>query len=244
MTETLNFGLKKPDLSDPVDVRVFNENFDKIDEQMGVFYNLFDNPEGYVPDWNPAVNKFVFLDVTEHVDPDEVSKAVDAGKTVRMWWKNSANEMTAKVDFTHVESKNTDSEQNTWYMGYVPHAFDTPGQIIIFLSDTVTKTTGERNVQVGFSNDMPERFLTALKGQIVQSVNGNAPDADGNVEVATSRTATAMDLSNWDNGTFTVDFSDGTRMNGTVTFDEAGNPVTISDGTNTMTITWPAKVTA
>ena len=60
----------------------------------------------------------------------------------------------------------------------------------------------------------------------------------------TGRTATAMDLSNWDNGTFTVDFDDGTRMNGTVTFDEAGNPVTISDGTNTMTITWPAEVTA
>jgi hypothetical protein len=59
----------------------------------------------------------------------------------------------------------------------------------------------------------------------------------------TGRTATAMDLSNWDNGTFTVDFSDGTRMNGTVTFDEAGNPVTIGDGTNTMTITWPAEVT-
>lgn len=33
-TETTNYKLKKPEKSDPIDITVLNENFDKIDEQM------------------------------------------------------------------------------------------------------------------------------------------------------------------------------------------------------------------
>lgn len=46
-----------------------------------------------------------------------------------------------------------------------------------------------------------------------------------------------IDFSNFDNGSFTVSYEDGTVSNHTVTFDAAGNPVSIDD----MTIVWGAE---
>lgn len=67
-------------------------------------------------------------------------------------------------------------------------------------------------------------YMNQLK-DFVKTVNGQAPDEGGNVEVAVSGlTGTAkLDFTNWDSGSFTETLSDGTTVEHTVTRDADGN---------------------
>ena len=53
--------------------------------------------------------------------------------------------------------------------------------------------------------------------------------------------AVSMNLSNFDNGSFSVSYEDGTVSVFTVTFDDAGNPVNINDGETDFAIAWGAS---
>lgn len=61
---------------------------------------------------------------------------------------------------------------------------------------------------------------------------------NGGTGTDTKPKAVSIDFTNFDNGRFFVTYADGTASNFTVTFDDAGNPVNISDGTNDFTIVW------
>lgn len=67
--------------------------------------------------------------------------------------------------------------------------------------------------------EMPDKIL-----EIIAS--------DANVTVAT------VDFTNWDNGSFTETLSDGSVIKYTVTFDDSGNPISISNGVDTYSIEW------
>lgn len=61
------------------------------------------------------------------------------------------------------------------------------------------------------------------------------------LENGTNLKAVSIDFSNFDNGSFSVTNGDGTVSNFAVTFDDAGNPVNINDGTNDFAIVWGAE---
>lgn len=238
-TELLTFPLQVQVHADPGE-GVKSVNYTALWGAENGCYNLFADGD-YIPTIVLS-EPYTGINVTEHVDPKKIVAATEYGLGLRVHFLDgSGNPCSAVLQEryeTDISSKD-DGEGGTlytysrYYCGLVSDPYTTGfGEIVL-------KDTCVDNVHTVTLH----RYLQEYTDGTVKTVNGVSPDEDGNVEVATSRTATAMDLSNWDNGTFTVDFDDGTRMNGTVTFDEAGNPVSIGDGTNTMTITWPTEVT-
>lgn len=77
------------------------------------------------------------------------------------------------------------------------------------------------------------------KGNYVQTVNGQTPDENGNVSVASVQ-PTSIDLSQYESGGRIVEtFADGTTKTTTVEFNGDGKPVKITDSAgNTMNLTW------
>lgn len=77
--ETTNFGLIKPELTDPADITAFNENWDKIDEQLlkagesGGSDLIQTEPgsevEGEEPTLDPIVEQVIRKIITEVVTP-------------------------------------------------------------------------------------------------------------------------------------------------------------------------------
>ena len=73
------------------------------------------------------------------------------------------------------------------------------------------------------------------------SVEGMAADAKavGDTLATLATQPTATDFSDWDDGSFTVQMSDGTIKDGSVTFDSNGNPKSITLDGHTVRITLP-----
>ena len=73
------------------------------------------------------------------------------------------------------------------------------------------------------------------------SVEGMAADAKavGDTLATLATQPAATDFSDWDDGSFTVQMSDGTIKDGSVTFDSNGNPKSITLGGHTVRITLP-----
>lgn len=121
MTLTKNYGLKKPDLTDPVDVGVLNENFDKIDDSLDPFYVLDLRQKISVTLPVTNVTGIETFDITSDIaDLDALRAAVAAGKTIRLCITTSdAKEigiplstkgMTVNDDGTYYEYSGTFSE--------------------------------------------------------------------------------------------------------------------------------------
>ena len=58
-------------------------------------------------------------------------------------------------------------------------------------------------------------------------------------EVASSVSASDLDFSNWDNGTFSGTMTDGSALDGSVAFDENNRPTSITVNGKTLTLTFP-----
>ena len=86
MRETLNFKLKKPDLTDPVDISVLNDNLDIIDEEL----NKSKSAAKYIIDATSvlrldfAETESKSVDLTETVNAEELLSAANAGNMIRL----------------------------------------------------------------------------------------------------------------------------------------------------------------
>lgn len=84
MTETKNFALKLPDPADMVDIGALNENFEKIDEEMGGGYYELDLRE--IVTWDRVServsNSFVLSEYADKIDLSSLYAALQNGKDV------------------------------------------------------------------------------------------------------------------------------------------------------------------
>lgn len=89
MRETLNFKLKKPDLTDPVDISVFNDNLDIIDEELNksAAQYIIDATSVLRLDFAETESKSV--DLTETVNAEELLAAANAGNMIRLKFLNA-----------------------------------------------------------------------------------------------------------------------------------------------------------
>lgn len=132
----------------------------------------------------------------------------------------------------------------------VPGSADTAGTVTSVAGRTgaVTLTSDDiADLLYGDTLTMALRTLHNSKPDRVQPDHGGklwAMDETGTlcfVEPARSAAVTAVDLSGWDSGSFTVTRDGGVTEEYVVTFDDDSRPVTITDGGGCVTvITWEA----
>lgn len=78
----------------------------------------------------------------------------------------------------------------------------------------------------------------------VKTINGNAPDEDGNIEISTDTSSTAsttaISVTEETDGSVTIveTLSDGSTNTAVITPDESGNPVTLTYNGTEIPITW------
>ena len=111
------------------------------------------------------------------------------------------------------------------------------GDHTIQITKTEVEGTGKIRGNTVGTPTSPAKMEKELKP--VKTVNGQEPDEQGNVVVgggsAELPTVTAIDLSNFENGSFT-ETAGGVTITHTVTFDTQGRPTKIDD----IAITWGA----
>ena len=200
MTETKNYKLKKPGLSDPVDIEVLNENFDTIDKELRSFYDIFQSG-----DFRPTCDlssKEEVIDVTEYIDYDKIVEAAVFKKGIRMWF-NTSFEASCYALLTSIYS----SVSNLYFCSLVSSPFYNSS----YAEFVLVCNRSDRTISLRHYGDFPHRLLNDIKGEVVQTVNGNAPDENGNVEVATAGSAVVSGhtVVNGDIYTMTLTLEDG-----------------------------------
>lgn len=168
MTETKNYKLKKPDLSDPVDIRVLNDNFDTIDEELysGSYCDL--DLTAYSVDYAAESQS---LDVTDAVSAEVIEALA-----------NGAEPRPVRVIFTSgsVTVSMVLPDRYLVEDGYYRY-FGTSGNLsqvsysTLFLKPWYDETAAAWKLTLMC-------YANQLKNYI-KTVNGVAPDDDGNVEV-------------------------------------------------------------
>lgn len=221
MIKTTNFGLNKPELSDPVDVRVFNENTDKIDEELGKYYDLFKDGN-FIPSFDLSA-KLEEIDVTEYLNFAEMySQVITKGKIPRLWFTRSESGATCEVLLTDIYDE---AGTNVYFCGLSSHPYyDASYAEFVLIYRRTEETFTLRHY-----GDFPHRFLDVIKGEVVKTVNGVAPDAEGNVEVETAGPAVVSGHTSINGNTYTM----------TLTLDDGSTSVNVVEVTDGL----PTKIT-
>lgn len=88
MTETKNYGLKLPDLTDPADIGVLNENFEKIDEGLARFYDLdLREVVTYAPESGRGVNSFYLNNILDSTTLETIAAVMEAKRNINLQFK-------------------------------------------------------------------------------------------------------------------------------------------------------------
>lgn len=223
MTETTNLKLKKPGLNDPVDISVLNENFDRIDDSIGgVSTYVIDLTSVLTVDfWNSGSNR---IDLTDTVDGAAILAATDKGSLLRL---RLLTESGSTVEMALDDR--LDTSTYTQFGGIA----DNP-QYESYAQFQLRIRTDSGAVELVYHPH--------VMASVVTSINGIPPDENGNVDIETSsEQPVSIDLSNYEAGSIRLTYADGGAMDVAVTFDENGNPIKFSNGTEEFTITWPAE---
>lgn len=226
MEETLNYGLRKPDLTDPVDVRVLNENFDKIDEELTNFYDIFKDGD-FVPSFDLTVD-LEEVDVTEYLNQEEMSTAVNSGKILRIWFTRTDTDNVCSAALTDIY----DSEiyQNTYYCGLFSHPFYNASYgefVLIYYKETGVFTLRRYG-------NFPKRFFNNTKEDIVALIEETA---DSTAKVTAVHTAI-----NGDTYTMTLTLDDGTTSVNVITVTDGYPSSVVADGVE-IPFTWEEVTT-
>ena len=95
---------------------------------------------------------------------------------------------------------------------------------------------------------MAEMKTLTILGNTYKIVDDKARTSIENIEAELTGTILEkpfkMDLSSYKTGMIRLYYADDGIMDVTVTFDEVGNPLSFSNGTDEFTITWPAEEVA
>lgn len=225
MTETTNFKLKKPDLTDPINVNDFNDNFDTIDEELAKGGNkYFDlNLTAYNVDYGAESQ---MLDVTEAV-PAEIIEALANGtvaQIVRLTFSSGATTVNMVLPDRYKTAE-----------GYYRY-FGTSGNLsqtsytTLFLQPSYDETAGAWKLYL-------QCYANQLKAY-VKTVNGVEPDVNGNVEIEEPYVKHIANVKAGQVITQTLTMSDGSQVVDTINLDENDYPVSGTFNGNAWTQTW------
>lgn len=211
MRETLNFKLKKPDLTDPVDISVLNDNLDIIDEEL----NKSKSAAKYIIDATSvlrldfAETESKSVDLTETVNAEELLAAANAGNMIRLKFLNADGAVVEIALNGRVVGNSytlfTGIAENPFFASYSQF------ELGIRTVDGATKISLEYHL-----NPMAEK--------------GQAEDV-----------IVKLDLSGYYDGIIKRIYADGGESNLDVTFDANGNPIKFSNGVEEFTVVWPAE---
>lgn len=117
MTLTENYGLKKPDPTDQVDIGVLNENFEKIDEGLNPFHVLDLRQKIVVALPVTSTTGLDSYDITSDItDLAALRAAVADGKTIMLYITISDIALTAKEFCIPLSTKGvTETDDGTLY---------------------------------------------------------------------------------------------------------------------------------
>lgn len=215
MTETKNYGFQKPDPTDLVDVGVFNENFDKIDEELKKGRFLVVTITGNGTDGYTADKTFA-----------EVKAAIDEG-----WYV-----------FAVQPVKDIMSENGFNYSYY--HLDHTTDRYIYFALYTVQLTMAIKVTMAldKLDDGIVTRAANSIDGlpEVDESNNGSELRVvDG--KWAVQPPAFVTHIANVREGqvvTRTITMSDGSTEVSTINLDENDYPVSGTFGGNAWTQSW------
>ena len=211
MRETLNFKLKKPDLTDPVDISVLNDNLDIIDEEL----NKSGSAAKYIIDATSvlrldfAETESKSVDLTETVNAEELLAAANAGDMIILKFLNADGAVVEIALDGRVNGNSytlfTGIAENPFFASYSQF------ELGIRTVDGATKISLEYHL-----NPMAEK--------------GQAEDV-----------IVKLDLSGYHDGIIKRIYADGGESNLDVTFDANGNPIKFSNGVEEFEVVWPAE---
>lgn len=194
---------------------------------------------------NPMLAEPQSFDLSEVIDSESVQEAIDAGKTVRVQFKES---WSFGVSFNQETTVLLDAVVK------LDNAVNLSGVSSRYYSNEYRKIElhiyrdGDGSAKVTFSCS-PDPHINLLK-QYVKTVNGEAPDEDGNVEIPVGEGSvkTVNNVAPDENGNVTIDVGDGSAVTVTavaVTENADGSVTmvnTLSDGSaETIVITADAN---
>ena len=224
-TQTETYKLNKPDRTDKIGIDLLNANADIIEEELKkrplssdvattAFYDL-DITEWTAVDFAKEDGEAFYL--TDYLDGSVLLAQINAGRALRVKFNGVDNTPhTVVLNATHrtvdagVRTSCSATASNIYYDAYSNYSLnvvDNEGDYTIWFA-AYPFLTGEGTVK---------------------TVNGVAPDENGNVNVVgggNSVVVSAVDFSDFANGSFT-EIVDGEPVNHVVTFDDMGRPASV-----------------
>ena len=205
-------------------------------------------------------HKHSVYDTDPHFQIDGITRAVknvSATKTMLVQHDHNSERFTFEVpryidghdmsicDSTQIHFTNTSTNKAQKYDGmYIVEDLQVSpdgDDVVIFswlISNKVTQYVGNVSFTIRFActdddGSVVYVWNTAKHSniQVVESIYNGEPVED-------DRNAVQLDLSNFDNGSFDVEWEDGTKSDFTVTFDDQNRPIEINDGATAFRIDW------
>lgn len=158
MRETLNFKLKKPDLTDPVDISVLNDNLDIIDEELNKSAAKYIIDATSVLRLDFAETESKSVDLTETVNAEELLAAANAGNMIRLKFLNADGAVVEIALNGRVNDNSytlfTGIAENPFFASYSQF------ELVIRTVDGATKTGLEYHLNPMAEKGQAEQFLT------------------------------------------------------------------------------------
>lgn len=231
MKETVNFGFKKPESTDFVDVSIFGENFDKIDEAL-MPYRI---NTGKDHDFSFAAGEednITVLNLTELLGASatEIIAAFDMGRPVVVSVADSANEfadvsvvLTQKTVYgtittlTGMAANPLTEHYNTVIRFSLVLTLGEDGShtVKLHIMDHMTSGTGGGGLPADFPVSVDENGYTQIEG-LPRATNVDSVQ-DGNTV------------------NMTITMQDGSVINGVLVLNDSGEPVSYTEDGITCT---------
>lgn len=232
MKETVNFGLKKPESTDFVDVGVFGENFDKIDEALTP-YRI---NTGKDHDFSYAAGEednISVLNLTELLGDSavEIIAAFDMGRPVVVSVADSANEF---ADVSVVLTQKSVYGTITSLSGMAPNPLtEHYGTVMRFTLVLTLNEDGGYDVKLqimdhaasgtGGGGGLPADFPVSV-------------DENGYTQIEGLPRATNVDsVQDGNTVNMTITMQDGSVINGVLVLNDSGEPVSYTEDGITCT---------
>lgn len=196
-TKTENYGLIKPAKSDTVNISDLNANFDTIDAELkkrpigseipdAAFFDL-DITEWTSVDFAKEDGEAFYI--TDYVDGSELLSQIEAGRAPRVKF-NGIDDTPHTIILNAVHQHTVDEGERTTCSGTASNIY-----YDAYSNYSLNIVVDSEGVYTIWFAAYP--FLTG-EGT-VKSVNGIAPDDNGNVEITITEPATAsLNFDNWD----------------------------------------------
>lgn len=249
MKETVNFGLKKPESTDFVDVSVFGENFDKIDEALTP-YRI---NTGKDHDFSFAAGEednISVLNLTEMLGASaaEIIAAFDMGRPVVVSVADSANEF---ADVSVVLTQKTVYGTSTTLTGMAVNPLQvnyntvmrfelhlTPDEdssyiVKLHIMDHMTSGSGSGSGS-GLTPEQAAQIQANTDAIAALPITVNADT--GYTEIEKLPRATNVDsVQDGNTVNMTITMQDGSVINGVLVLNDAGEPVSYTEDGITCT---------